>query len=510
MKLYFNKNFELIKELDTEAYEGSVNYNKLYVYLDNEAYQKYATSGIYPTYATELPDGRRIAEVSTSIESITDTLDDVEYVGWGFTLIDRVLSVAGSVQLTISFKLKQTPTSLPTIIRSCKCVLFVHEAIISNEDVMFVETDDVNGLLKSFKQMLEQYVEAISNKMSVDGSNAAENVGLKQLSAEEIYVNILKGGTKARSQAINFGDDLYLEEQTEDKTIKHDIIGAKGIEAESVTTESITLTDKGNNVDGVLKVYDDTLYFEYRDEAHEIAYRSEVEVKADQIYVNKELSKKALKNGDSNEDFNVKKLSASEVATTKGSVEIIGDNEYSLVHKKYVNDKIEAEMKDINNHIRFKKGWFDISNGDILIPYRYKDSTNDELIEIETPFKETIITKREYIKLDDGKIYYKVTFADGTTAQVDASALTDTYGFENDSTSAVELSMNGNNFKADLSGDAKRLFREMVVVKNEFEDNLGYIVETRRKLEANYQVGGYKLEANADGTYTLDIKALNV
>lgn len=375
MKLYFNANFEVVKEEQNDAHMGSSNFDELIVYLDSAKYNEIiSTTGgsVYPTYAAELPSGIKTPEVGAWNGVLKSSEIVTGYNAWKTSFITSVLSEEGAVQLTISFKIKNGTTI--KVIRSCKAVLVVHDTIVSSEDAYFVDSNNVNGTLRSFKEIVEKTNEEYANKMNADGSNAADTVEFKNITTTG---KVSAGVVEANTFNVKIG-------------------------AEYVDFYDWVNTNKADKGDSYLK---SETYSQ--GEVDEL-----LEPKATTEYVNSELVKKADKNGNSNEDFHAKKMTSSDVDTNKGVVsQVIDGEDTAIVNLKWVKDYVESEFKKATNHIVFGKSTLDDKTGKITIPYTLGGVASSFEIDTNT---EAMIKSQSLKHREDGTYYIEITYYDET------------------------------------------------------------------------------------------------
>ena len=130
MKLYIDSFIitRIISDDSETVVKGSVDFNKLGVYLDTTTKNSYST--IYPIYTAKRADGRVIGPLST-LMTVDSSVSG--YFGWVGSIDSRMLEVEGPLEITIAFICNSTITK--TI---GKVTFQIRDAIVSNEDILVI------------------------------------------------------------------------------------------------------------------------------------------------------------------------------------------------------------------------------------------------------------------------------------------------------------------------------------------------------------------------------------
>ena len=155
MKLYIDSFIitRIISDDSETVVKGSVDFNKLGVYLDTTTKNSYST--IYPIYTAKRADGRVIGPLST-LMTVDSSVSG--YFGWVGSIDSRMLEVEGPLEITIAFICNSTITK--TI---GKVTFQIRDAIVSNEDILVI--GDLSETVTSMQASIDAIAAGLNNKV---------------------------------------------------------------------------------------------------------------------------------------------------------------------------------------------------------------------------------------------------------------------------------------------------------------------------------------------------------
>lgn len=180
----------------------------------------------------------------------------------------------------------------------------------------------------------------------------------------------------------------------------------------------------------------------------------------------------------------------------------LADGNNAVVDKKWVADRITDAMKEHLTSARFVAN----GNGSYTLVQTKQDGTTVEATFTLPAFK---ILNNVTFNQDTFKLF--LDFDNGNDVEIDLSGLNDVYNADNEGHDIVVTILNGK-VSADLNTEMKKVFVDAKTLNTNMQDlydRTNTLYDNLTDLaNDNYQLGGYKLTQEEDGTFTLDIQAI--